>query len=156
MKKRVLSFAMVLVLVCSIFSVFTVSASAASVYDCDKSRTITVQTMSGGLAKPSITFKCKADKEYGSKGISNYAPKMSLKVYDHKTGKTTWKQITGSGSNISSKLTLERGRKYTITVGYIFTKSVNYNAICVGGGKTWAEGTWWISSTSRLSSYKVK
>ena len=68
MKKRVLSFAMVMVLVCSIFSVFTVSASAASVYDCDKSRTITVQTKSGGLTKPSITFKCKADKEYGSKG----------------------------------------------------------------------------------------
>lgn len=156
MKKRIVALTMIIAILCSLMTVFAVTASAATTYDCDNARVITVQTKSGGVTKPSITFKCKADKEFGSRGISNYAPKMSLKVYDHKTGKTTWKQITGSGKSISSKLTLEKGRKYTITVSYIFTKSVNYNAICVGGGKTWAEGTWWISSTNRLSSYKVK
>lgn len=154
--KRFISLVAVLIMLISMFSVYSISASAVSTYDCSKTRTITVTTQSGGISKPSITFKCKSAKECGSHGISNYAPKMSLKIYDHKTGTTTYKRITGSGSNISSTLKLEKGRSYTITVSYIYNKSINYNAFCVGGGSTWAEGTWWISSTNRISTYKVK
>ena len=142
----------------TLLSTFAISASAASSksYDCDVARVITVKTGSGGLTKPSITFKCKADKEFGSRGISNSAPIMSLKIYDHTTKTTTWKRITGWGSSISSKLTLERNRTYTITVSYIYDKSLNYNAIRVGGGKAWAEGTWYIASTNKVNSFSIR
>ncbi len=159
MKKRILSAALVLVLMFTLLSTLTFSASAASAnstYNCDQTKVLTVKTGTGGLFKPSITFKCKALKEFGSRGISNYAPKMSLKIYDHSTGTTSWKRITGTGSSISSTLKLERGRTYTITVSYIFDKSVNYNAIAVATGRTWAEGTWWITSTNRINSLTIR
>ena len=155
--KRFISFAMVMLVIASMFTTFSISASAASQYDCHKARTITVTTKSGTKwnSKPTITFKCKAAKELGDYGISNKAPIMSLKVYDHTTRRTSWYRITGSGATISSKLRLEHGRKYTITVSYIY-ESLNKNAIRVGGGKGWADGNWWISSTSRINSYKIK
>lgn len=159
MKRRIMSIALVLVLMLSLTSMFAVSASAASTnstYNCDQTKVLTVKTGTGGLFKPSITFKCKALKEFGSRGISNYAPKMSLKIYDHSTKTTTWKRITGTGSSISSTLTLERGRTYTVTVSYIFDKSVNYNALAVAIGKTWAEGNWWITSTNRITSLTIR
>lgn len=155
--KRILSMSMVFVMMITMISsmCLTVSAASSKTYDCDVARTITVKTGSG-ITKPSIKFTCKADKEFGSRGISNYAPKMSLKIYDHKTGTTTWKRITGTGSSISSTLKLEKNRTYTITVSYIFDKSINYNAIRVGGGKAWAEGTWYIASTSKVNSFSIK
>lgn len=148
---------MVFVMIITMISSMCLAVSAASSksYDCDVARTITVKTGSG-ITKPSIKFTCKADKEFGSRGISNYAPKMSLKIYDHKTGTATWKRITGTGSSISSTLKLEKNRTYTITVSYIFDKSINYNAIRVGGGKAWAEGTWYIASTSKVNSFSIK
>ena len=157
MTKRILSLGIVLAIIITIVSSMSLTVSAASsrYYDCDVARTITVKT-DNSLTKPSIKFTCKADKEFGSRGISNYAPKMSIKVYDHKTGITTWKRITGTGSNISSTLKLERNRTYTITVSYIFEKNLNYNAFRVGGGKAWAEGTWRIASTHKISSFSVR
>lgn len=156
--KRFVSLLCIATLLMSMTSIFAVSASAASSksFDCDFTRVITVRTGSGGLTKPSITFKCKADKEFGDRGISNSAPIMSLKIYDHTTKTTTWKRITGWGSSISSKLTLKRNRTYTITVSYIFDKSLNYNAIRVGGGKAWAEGTWYIASTNKVNSFSIR
>ena len=159
MKKRIVSIALVLVLMMSLASMLAVSVSAASSnskYNCNQAKILTVKTGTGGLFKPSITFKCKALYEYGSRSISNYAPKMSLKIYDHSTKTTTWKRITGCGGTISSTLTLERGRTYTITVSYIFDKSVNYNAIAVATGRTWAEGNWWIASTNRINSLTIR
>jgi hypothetical protein len=156
--KRLVSLLCVVATLLSMTSIFAVSASAASSksYDCDVARVITVKTGSGGLTKPSITFKCKADKEFGSRGISSSAPIMSLKIYDHTTKTTTWKRITGWGSSISSTLKLERNRTYTITVSYIYDKSLNYNAMRVGGGKAWAEGTWYIASTNKVNSFSIR
>lgn len=155
--KRILSLAIVSVMLFTMLASMSLSVSAASSksYDCDVARTIIVKTGSG-ITKPSIRFTCKADREFGKRGISNYAPKMSLRIYDHKTGTVTWKRITGTGSSISSTLKLERNRTYTITVSYIYDKGVNYNAFCVGGGKAWAEGTWWIASTNKITSYSIK
>lgn len=160
MKKHSITIRALSIFLCimTLLSTFAVSASAASSksYDCDVARVITVKTGSGGLTKPSITFKCKADKEFGDRGISNSAPIMSLKIYDHTTKTTTWKRITGWGSSISSTLKLERNRTYTITVSYIYDKSLNYNAIRVGGGKAWAEGTWYIASTNKVNSFSIR
>ena len=155
---KLISILCILATLFSMTSIFAVSASAASSksYDCDVAKVITVKTSSGGLTKPSITFKCKADKEFGNRGISSSAPIMSLKIYDHTTKTTTWKRITGCGSTISSTLKLERNRTYTITVSYIFDKSLNYNAIRVGGGKAWAEGTWYIASTNKVNSFSIR
>lgn len=155
--KRTLSLTIVFVMVLTMIASMSLSVSAASskAYDCEVARTITVKT-GGGIIKPSIKFTCKADREFGKRGISNCAPKMSLRIYDHKTGTVTWKRITGTGSSISSTLKLERNRTYTITVSYIFDKSINYNAFCVGGGKAWTEGTWYITSTSNVNSFSIK
>lgn len=152
---KVLSLTLVLTILASMFSVFGIQASAASTYKCMSTKTITITTKNSCFT-PSMTFKCKAAKEFGSDGISNYAPKMSLKIYDHTTGKTSWARVTGTGANISSTLKLARNHKYTVTVSYLYDANVNKNALRVGGGKGWADGTWWISSTSNIKSYSIK
>jgi len=152
---KALSLTLVVAMLTSMLSIFGIQASAASTYKCRSTQTITVTT-GNGWSTPSMTFKCKAAREYGSDGISNYAPKMSLKIYDHTAKTTKWARVTGSGANISSTLKLSKNRTYTVTVSYLDIASVNKNANRVGGGKGWADGTWWISSTKNIKSYSFK
>ena len=156
MKKmtRMISFVMVLVMMFTMISSICCTVSAASAYDCKITRTITVKT-GNGKTTPSIKFTCKPDKELKNIGISAFAPKMSLKIYDHTTGKTTWKRITGYFTTISSTLKLEKNKTYTITVSYLYDAKLNKNSAIVGGGNGWVNGTWCISSTKNITSLTV-
>lgn len=148
---KVLSLTLVIAMFASMLSVFGLQASAATTYSATSTKQITISTGSSWTT-PSMTFKCNADYYMGSP----YAPKLSLKIYNHNTGKTSWARVTGSGRSISSTLKLEKNKKYTVTVSYLYNESVNKNALKAGGGKGWAQGSWYISSTKNLKSYSVK
>lgn len=148
---KILSLSIVVVMLTSMISAFGITASAASTYSAMSTKQITVYT-SSSWTTPSITFKCNADY-YGG---SPYAPKLSLKIYDHSTGKITWARVTGTGRSISSTLRLEKNRKYTVTVSYLYNASVNKNALQAGGGSGWAKGNWYISSTRNIRSYSIR
>ncbi|MBE6700396.1 MAG: CHAP domain-containing protein [Ruminococcaceae bacterium] len=124
-------------------------------YSCMETKYISVVTGNGILLSPSLTFKCDAAKEFGSDGISNYAPIMQLTIYNNDTKETTYARITGTGASISSTLKLEDNSSYIVTVSYIYDESINKNAFKVGGGDGWADGDWWISSTNNINSYTV-
>lgn len=148
---KVLSLTLVITMLASMLSVFGIQASAATTYSATSTKQITICT-GNSWTTPSMTFKCNADYYMGSP----YAPKLSLKIYNHNTGKTSWARVTGSGRSISSTLKLEKNKKYTVTVSYLYNESVNKNTPKVGGGKGWAQGSWYISSTKNLKSYSVK
>ena len=148
---KVLSLTLVIAMLASMLSVFGLQASAATTYLATSTKQITVST-GNSWATPSITFKCNADYYMGSP----YAPKLSLKIYNHNTGKTSWARVTGTGRSISSTLKLEKNKTYTVTVSYLYSASVNRNALRAGGGKGWAQGHWYISSTRNLKSYSVR
>lgn len=150
---KILSITLVLVMLASVFSIFGIQASAASTYSAKSTKQIVVRTGSAWWrGTPSIKIRCDADYYMGNA----YAPKLSLKVYNWNTGKTSWATVTGSGRSISSTLRLERNQVYTITVSYIYNASVNRNALQAGGGQRWTDGTWRISSTNNINSYSVR
>jgi len=82
---KVLSLTLVIAILASMLSVFGIQASAATTYSATSTKQITIST-GGSWTTPSITFKCNADYYMGS----SYAPKLSLKIYNHNTGKTSW------------------------------------------------------------------
>lgn len=154
--KRFISSTMALTILLSMFSVFGVTANAASgkskKYDAFTSKTITITTLNSG--SPSMTFKSTGTASYQGKEAK--APILSLKVYNHKTKKTTYYRITGNrcfGNSISSKLKLDKNTKYSVTVGYIFDKSINWGTYGIGDYKTtgWYQGNWQITATNKLN-----
>lgn len=148
---KTLSLLLVIAVITSALSVFGIQASAATTYSAMSTKQITVNT-GNAWSTPSLTFKCNADYYTGN----SYAPKLSLKIYNHNTGKTTWARVTGTGRSISSTLRLEKNKRYTVTVSYLYDANVNKNALQAGGGKGWTQGKWYISSTSNLNSYSVR
>lgn len=148
---KILSLSLTIAMLASILALFGIQSSAATTYSATTTRQITVYT-GKAWSTPSITFKCSADY-YGG---SSYAPKLSLRIYNHNTGRTTWARVTGSGRYISSTLRLEKNSRYTITVSYLYDASVNKNALRVGGGKGWAQGSWYVSSTRNVNSYGIR
>lgn len=157
MTKRIFSLAIVVVMLFTIISSMCLSVSAATsktTYDCKITRVITVKT-GKSRSTPYIKFACEGDR--WCKGYSKSdAPIMSLKVYDHSTKATSWKRISGNGTYISSTLTLEKNRMYTITVSYIYNRSLNFDYFDIAVGKTWNIGHWYVSSTRNVSSYSIK
>ena len=157
--KRILSVVLLIVLMMSVCSTFAMPVSAATgksrKYDVFATKTIVVTTEKKG--SPYITFKSTGDgtSSYGAK-----APILSLKVFNHKTGKTQFYRVTGArwiGSSVSSKLKLDRNTKYTITVSYLYDRKLNWGTygtgLCQRTG--WFQGLWQITSSSRLS-YTIK
>lgn len=148
----------VLILAC-VVSAFAIPANAATgkskSFDVFTSKTITITTNNSG--SPSMTFKSTGTSSYNGSGAK--APILSLKVYNHSTKKTEWLRVTGSRllSSVSSKLKLNKNTKYTVTVGYIYDKSINWGTYGIGMYKkaAWFDGLWQITSTSNLS-YTIK
>ncbi len=139
----------------SMFSIFALQVSAATTYDCMKTRIITVKTekVSWYQSDPYITFECKSD---ALPMISHDAPLMSLKIEDKTTGTTSWARISGTGKYISSKLKLEGGRTYKITVSYLYNAKENKDKLSPAVGYTWNTGKWSIKSMSKVSSYNIQ
>lgn len=148
---KTLSIALAILMIAALFTSFGIQASAASSYSATRTRRITVYTGSSWTS-PSMTFKCTADYYCGS----SKAPKLSLQVYNHNTGRTTWARVTGNGRTISSTLRLEKNTRYTVTVSYLYNASINKNALQAGGGYGWTQGTWSVSSTRNIRSYSIR
>ncbi len=126
-----------------------ISASAdtgkTKYYNAFTTKVINVVTNKSG--SPYIKFRCLGE-------TPNNAPFLSLKIYNHKTKTTTWKWVSGSGTDISSKLKLDKGTKFTITVSYLYDKKENWEKILSAGTGYkygWVRGNWRISSTSALN-----
>ncbi len=141
-----------------IWCMTTVSAVVTKDYKClGDTKTIKVTTAASG--SPYIVF-------YGEGGTTKNAdcplncpaPKMSLKVYNHTTGQTYYKWISGKGLIISSKLTLNQSTSYTITVSYLYDKNENWGKLTKAGGPAygWYNGTWRVNSTNALTSFSIK
>lgn len=158
--KRILSIIAIVAIVVSMLSVFTITASAATgksnKYNVFTSKTITIKTEKSG--SPYITFESigNASYSYGAKPAI-----LSLKVYNHSTRKTEWLRVTGYRSkvtkSVSSKLSLKRNTTYTVTIGYIWDKNINYGKFMKGltNYTGWYEGQWRIKKTNRLN-YSIK
>lgn len=152
--KRFISLMLVIFTVISIFSVFTVCSSAASVkakkhYTAQRGSSYTFKVTTTGTwcqGNASIKFHSAANLQ----NVGEIAPTMVLTVKDHSTNKTTYKWITGSGDDYYSTLSLKKNRTFTITVSYL--NDWNENAsIAVGVGKDWAQGYWEITSSTRVT-----
>jgi lipopolysaccharide export LptBFGC system permease protein LptF len=158
--KRFLSITVIIATLLSMLSAFSISASAATGkskgYGAFQSKTITVTTNKSG--SPYMTFTSTGTASYQGSGAK--APILSLKVYNHNTKKTQYYRVTGSrffGNSVSSKLKLNKNTKYTVTVGYIYDKSINWGTYGIGMYKksAWYDGTWKITATSNLN-YNIK
>lgn len=146
----------ILLVACCISSVCALSVNAATTgksksYNVFTSKVITITTNKSG--SPSMTFKSLGTSSYNGSGAK--APILSLKVYNHSTKKTEWYRVTGTRifSSVSSTLKLNKNTKYTVTVGYIYDKSINWGAYGIGMYKkaAWFDGTWQITSTANLT-----
>ena len=149
-----ISLTLVFAMLIAAFSAFGLQASAATIYDCMKTKTLTVKTNSVGWyeANPYITFECRSDS---LPAIPHDAPLMTLKIEDKTHGTTSWARISGTGKYISSKLKLQGGRTYKITVSYLYNAKENKEKLAAGTGLTWNTGKWGIKNTSKLS-YTIK
>ena len=155
--KRFASLSIVMVVIVLMNTLLSVPASAATgkskSYSVFTSKTITVTTTKSGAY---MTFKSTGT---GSFQYGAEAPILSLKVYNHKNRTTQYYRVTGSRwcESVSSKLKLNANTTYTITVGYIYDKSVNWGTYGMGMYRTtgWYDGTWRITATKNLN-YKIK
>ena len=155
--RRFAGLSIALVLITLMTTLFAVPVSAATgkskSYDAFTSKTITITTTKKGAY---MTFKSTGTGsfQYGAK-----APILSLKVYNHDTGKTQYYRVTGSRwcDSVSSKLKLNANTTYTVTVGYIYNKSLNWGTYGSGMYRTtgWYDGTWRITATKNLN-YTIK
>lgn len=151
--RRFAGLSIALVLITLMTTLFAVPVSAATgkskSYDAFTSKTITITTTKKGAY---MTFKSTGTGsfQYGAK-----APILSLKVYNHNTGKTQYYRVTGSRwyDSVSSKLKLNANTTYTVTVGYIYNKNLNWGTYGSGMYRTtgWYDGTWRITATKNLN-----
>lgn len=152
--KRFISLALVIVTIISMFSIFAISSSAASVKvkkhytaSLGSSYTFKVETKGSWYqGNASIKFHSAADIQ----NVGKKAPTMLLAIKDHSTNKTTYKWITGSGDDYYSTLSLAKNRTFTITVSYLKDWSENATA-AVGVGKDWTCGYWEITGSTRVT-----
>ena len=155
--RRFASLCAVMAVIMLMTSLLCVPASAATgkskSYSVFTSKTISVTTNKSGAY---MTFKSTGT---GSYQYGAEAPILSLKVYNHKTGETRFYRVTGTRwtDSVSSKLKLNANTTYTVTVSYIYDKSINWGTY--GSGmyrKTgWYDGTWRITATKNLT-YSIK
>lgn len=149
--KRIISLALVLVTLMSILSVFTLSAGAVNPK--------THYTAKHGMSKYTFTVKTSGKWWQGNASIKFHsaaslqnvgmkAPTMVLSVYDHTSGTTTTKWITGSGDDYYSTLSLKKNRTYTITVSYLNNWSKN-STVWVAN-PIWTYGYWEITNSTRV------
>lgn len=152
--KRFISLMMVILTIVSMFSIFTVSSSAASVkvnkhYTAQRGSSYTFKVTTSGAwyqGNASIKFHSAASVQ----NVGATAPTMVLAVKDHSTNKTTYKWITGNGDDYYSTLSLAKNRTFTITVSYLNDYSEN-SSIAVAVGKEWAKGYWEITGSTRVT-----
>lgn len=151
--KRIISLMLIVVTIISMFSVFTASASAATVkaqkhYVAKLGSSYTFKVETKGYwyqGNASIKFHSAAELQ----NAGEKAPTMLLTIKDHSTNKTTTKWISGSGDDYYSTLSLAKNRTYTITVSYLKNWSKNAT-IAVGVGQDWAKGYWEITNSTRV------
>lgn len=153
-KSKFVSIILALTTLISVFSAFSLPASAVATYDCMQTRTFIVKTQRVGWYEtdPYIVFSCESD---APRGIYHPAPLMSLKIVNKTTGEISWARISGCGRYISSKLKLDGGCKYEITVSYLYNAKENKEKLAVATGLTWNTGRYSIKSTSKLT-YTIK
>ena len=172
--KRLISVLCMVALFVSMSSIFSVSASAASVkktYDCDKSVTFTVKT---GTKTPSIKFGCDAAPKTMAHRC-NKAPVMAVSVSPSINGKDFF-LIKGTGKTISSTLKLlQKNTTYTIKISYYVNKTnectcfdlayVNIHDLGTSttyrgfnGRDIYVNGSWYFSKITNctVSNIKVK
>ena len=180
--KRLISFLCIISTLLSMISIYSVSASAASVkqsYDCDRSVTFTVKT---GAKSPSVKFVCSAAKVTQKKQTHqcSRAPLMAINVSPAIDGESFF-LIKGLGKNITSTLRMKANTTYRVRVSYYvadanrcqckFGDSIygNFHNMGVGGmsiyyrgygsvDDDYANGSWYISRVSNctISNIRVK
>ena len=155
--KKFAGLSIVLVLITLMTTLFAVPVSAATgkskSYNAFTSKVITITTTQSGAY---MAFQSTGTGSYqpGAK-----APIMSLKVYNHKSRTTQYYRITGTrwSNSVSSKLKLNANTTYTVTVGYIYDKSINWGTYGSGIYRTtgWYNGDWKITATKNLN-YSIR
>lgn len=151
--KRIISLALVLVTLLSVFSIFTLSTSAKWIsakknvkydaYHGMEKYTFTVKTTgSWWTGSPYITFK-----SYGLAGMKD--PTMLLRVYDYSTGELKLYSFKGHpwGGNY---LYLKKNRTYDISVCYLDNWDTN-KYWAAGGMYQWTTGDWKISGSNLVN-----
>ena len=155
--KRIISLALVLVTLLSVFSIFTLNASAKWIsakknvkydaYHGMEKYTFTVKTTgSWWQGDAYIKFHSSSDIQ----GIGMIAPTMVLRVYDYSTNTLTIKYITGKGDDFYSTLYLKKNRTYDISVCYLENKSTNQRAAGTSIPQ-WIDGYWDITGSNRVN-----
>ncbi len=155
--KRLISVVSIISVLTMFLSVFSISASAATgkskKFGVFQTKVITVSTQSKG--SPSITFKSIGNSSFEGKNAKPAI--LSLKVYNHSNRTTKYYRVTGPrwyGNSISSKLSLNKNTKYTLTVSYIYDRSINWGKnIGIGMYKHdgYYDGLWMISASNRCT-----
>lgn len=171
--KRLVSILCIVALFVSMTSIFSVSASAASVkktYDCDKTVTFTVKT---SAKTPSIKFSCDAAPKTMAHRCGK-APVMAVTISPSVNGKDFF-LIKGTGKSISSTLKLQKNTTYTVKISYYVNKTnkctcydmayVNIHDLGTStkyrgfnGRDIYVNGSWYFSKITNctVSNIKVK
>ncbi len=157
--KHFMVLSLIMALITLFSTMFCLPASAASgkskSYSAFTTKVITVTTNKKG--SPSITFK--SVRAGDGEQMGGEAPFLSLKVYNHSTRKTQYYQVKGTRwfDSVTSTLKLNANTKYTITVSYLYNKSLNWGSFVSNLRKQsgWYDGDWQISATKNLS-YSIK
>lgn len=156
--KRIISLALVLVTLLSVFSIFTLNASAKWIsakknvkydaYHGMEKYTFTVKTTgSWWTGNPYIEFRSYERKE----GAQKYpAPAMLLRVYDYSTGELKLYRFQGKTWTGSYCLYLKKNRTYDISVCYLDDWNSN-STIAVGTLSQWTKGYWAITGSYRVN-----
>ena len=157
--KRIISLALVLVTLLSVFSIFTLNASAKWI----SAKKNFLYTVYHGMEKYTFTVKTSGEWWQGDASIKFHssasnqdwnakAPTLVLRVWDYSTGTLTIKYITGSGNDYYSTLYLKKNRTYDISVCYLDNWETNKTPdVGVGNVYKWADGYWEITSSTRVN-----
>ena len=153
--KRIISLALVLVTLLSVFSIFTLSTSAKWIsakknveydaYHGMEKYTFTVKT-SGEWWQSDASIKFHSAASLQNVGMK--APTMLLRVWDYSTNTLTIKYITGSGDDYYSTLYLKKNRTYDISVCYL--NDWSKNSTIWPGSSIWTDGYWEITGSTRV------
>lgn len=153
--KRIISLALVLVTLMSVFSVFTLNTSAKWIsakknvkyvaYHGMEKYTFTVKTTgSWWTGNPYIEFR-----SYENGGRP--APAILLRVYDYSTGELKLYRFQGKYRWYSDFcLYLKKNRTYDISVCYLDNWDTN-KYWAVGGMYQWTDGYWAITGSYRVN-----
>lgn len=153
--KRIFSVTIAAAVLLSLLSAFAAASAATGKsknYGAFQSKTFTVTTSNTG--SPCMVFSSTGTASFQGSGAK--APILSLKVLNHCTGKIEYYRITGCrfwGNSVSSTLKLARNTTYSVTVGYIYDKEINFGTYGIGMYKKtdWYDGTWTVLATKNLS-----